>query len=81
LSPIVTAGLPAPGPEAVEELEVEAVLELVVEELLLPQAARTTLSITIAVTPANNLPELLHRLTVIRRLHPIVWFVDRKSYK
>jgi hypothetical protein len=46
LSPIVTAGLPAPGPpDAALEL-VLLVVVLVLEDLLLPHAASTMLSAT-----------------------------------
>jgi hypothetical protein len=45
LSPIVTAGLPAPAPLAVAvELLVDDALELLDDELLLPHAARPATS-------------------------------------
>jgi hypothetical protein len=59
LSPIVTAGLPAPGPlAAVLELVllVDAVLELLDEDELLPHAASPTTSALVASSAAKLLP-------------------------
>jgi hypothetical protein len=72
LSPIVTAGLPAPGPlPAALELAVVA-LELLDEELLedelLPHAAMPTVSANAAEMPHTCLLALLHRLPFMRRL-------------
>jgi hypothetical protein len=74
LSPIVTAGLPTPGPLAEEAGVLAAVLAVVlleVELLLLPHAASPTLSTTTANAaemPCLNVLNLPHRLPVIRRL-------------
>jgi hypothetical protein len=65
LSPIVTAGLPAPGPLA-GEVEVDDALELDDEELLLlPHAAKPTLNALTANSAAALPPavlNLLHRV-------------------
>jgi len=68
LSPIVTGGLPAPGPLAAG---VAVVVALDVELLLLPQAAipaLSAISATAAEMPRLNLLQLFHRLRVIRVL-------------
>src|ERR1700733_14437119 len=74
LSPIVTAGLPTPGPlvAAAGAVAVVDVVELVLfeEDVLLPQAVSPTpaaISASIAEMPEMNLL-LLRRLPVIRRL-------------
>ena len=72
LSPIVTAGLPAPGPPAAgAEADVVALELLEDDELLLPHAASPTLS-AVTANSAAALPrrvlELLHRVPGIRRL-------------
>jgi hypothetical protein len=71
--------LPTPGPLTAEAGVVAAVLAVVVLELdgellLLPQAASPTLSAiaaSAAVMLGVNLPNLLRRLPVIRRL--LIW--------
>src|ERR1700723_3313764 len=73
LSPIVTAGLPAPGPlAAVLELVllVEGVLELLDDEdELLPHAASPITSALVANSVATPRPtDLLHRTSGISRL-------------
>jgi hypothetical protein len=73
LSPIVTAGLPTPGPLlAGAEVAVGALeLELLDDEvllLLLPHAERPTASASAAAAPAINARVLLVFLAVIRRL-------------
>jgi len=89
LSPIVTAGLPTPGPlAAAAVVAVVAVLavELVVLEgvlLLLPQAANpmpSAITANVAEVPDMNVLNLLRRLPVIRRL-PVLYFVDRNNRK
>src|ERR1700689_1641132 len=86
LSPIVTAGLPTPGPldAVVAVLAVVAVVELLLDDvvLLLPHAARPTLSADSA-TAASTLVirelDLLHLLAVISRLL-VLNIVDRLYY-
>jgi len=72
LSPIVTAGLPAPGPPAgVVEADVVALELLEDEELLLPHAASPTLIAVTAHSAAAVPPrvlKVLHRVPGIRCL-------------
>jgi hypothetical protein len=70
LSPIVTAGLPAPGPPALLELVllVEDAVELLDDELL-PHAASPTTSALVANSIATPRPtDLLNRFSGISRL-------------
>jgi hypothetical protein len=70
LSPIVTAGLPAPGPlPAALELLDEDVLELLDDELLLPHAASPAPSATAASSAPTLHPiERLDRVCGLGRL-------------
>jgi hypothetical protein len=72
LSPIVTAGLPAPGPlDAVVEAVLDDVLELLEEELLLPHAAKpnaTAPTLISATIPRPISLKLRERLSGISRL-------------
>jgi len=68
LSPIVTAGLPAPGPP---DAGVEAVLELLDDELLLPHAASpntTAPTLSSAPIPRPISLKLRERLSGISQL-------------
>jgi hypothetical protein len=83
LSPIVTAGLPTPGPLAAAAAAVVVVFELEEDVLLLPQAAIPTLSAisaNAAEIPRLNLPQLFHRLRVIASSR-FVYFVDQNNKK
>ncbi len=70
LSPIAIAGLPTPGPEPAEDpFDVDVVaLELVEDEPLLPHAASARLNANAPTTLVILVLDLLHRLTLIRRL-------------
>jgi hypothetical protein len=72
LSPIVTAGLPAPGPlaaDAAVELLDEDALELLDDELLLPHAASPTTSAPAASSAASARPfDELDRMSDLGRL-------------
>jgi hypothetical protein len=71
LSPIVTGGLPTPGPLAAAAAAVVVVFELDEDVLLLPQAAipaLSAISANAAPMPVLNLPQLFCRLRVIRIL-------------
>jgi hypothetical protein len=76
LSPIVTAGLPTPGPLAAGAAVVAGwlavvALELVEDDLLLPHAASATASAPSANSaepPLVNAVNLIRLMTVIRRL-------------
>jgi hypothetical protein len=73
LSPIVTAGLPAPGPlDAAVEAVLDELLELLDDELLLPQAASPSATAPMLSTATMLRPtptELRERLSGISRLH------------
>src|SRR5579872_1160844 len=82
LSPIVTAGLPAPTPaDAPPAAVLLLVLELIEDELplllALPHAARPTVSTSAAETLAVKVLNLLHRLPVIQLLLVVVCRSER----
>jgi hypothetical protein len=72
LSPIVTAGLPVPGPLDAGATPDVVALELLEDvELLLPHAASPTVSAAVANSAAalnQRVLDLLHRVFDIRRL-------------
>jgi hypothetical protein len=72
LSPIVTAGLPAPGPpDAAVEAVLDEVLELLDDELLLPHAAKpstTAPTLSSATIPRPISLKLRERLSGISQL-------------
>ncbi len=72
LSPMVTGGLPAPGPPLDEAAVVPPVLELVVLPLELPHAASTRLSANAAPAAARSENHRVDLLSVMRR--PLCWF-------